>query len=636
MAIYSQAILGSPIGANAIDGSTMGLSGAGTLIAITQNVGLLVPGGTGSLVTITQSVVITGSGTLVSFDQFIDTVQNNLTKFGWDARLYIAGVRVDADQIHGSINITRTENNAALLDVTLLPDAGAQDVDSWHGKSIALDAVTASGTTRIYTGVIDIPEFNILDGKITLRCTDKRDELINAQMSAVLPSIGYWSDAIFDEPDDTADELRQRLLTVPKVVDFDASGQYHITNLLPKSTADFTLTDSDVYRREPRLSIASRARLVNKVNVDFEFRYVRLRHRERDFTLQGYTFCEIMTQQGTFLNLNNVVSALESFAWPVDMNSVTAEALPLAGWYNCVGMSQFWWSGGIEYHGYFEQQLDANKQPMYEVVTDIDGNVKLDAEGNPVLGDPIGQSYITGYTDYRSIHTSSVDFTAAYHFAQDVSEKISLTITAPQSIAQYGEIEQWMNHGYEVEYDPAVFEQNTEYTSPGSLTDSGGDYYVDKVDDLAKYYSALNAAASIAQTRIISSHRDNTVTVEVPFWPEVDLRHTVALDTTPLEAIGKVSQLTHRINISTREAYSTVTLAFSRSTGSQAATTLTLPLPSAPVVGGYDTDTLIIDAKEGVFASPEIDDESRNRQEHTVSLTHEIPITNNPLTVTFT
>lgn len=203
------ALNGGALNSHAVnDSSEEILLGAGQLAAIEQVVAKI---GSGELAAFEQDIQLRLSSTeseeLASFEQIVEsvysgelaaidqrvrdsTVPDHLTRFGWDLTLVIGGYTIPANQIHGNIEITRTENDAALMRITLIPPIGIQDVESYHGKTVILDALTDDGVTRIYTGTVDIPEIDLIEEKITLLCTDRRTEQINAQLGSVVQGIG--------------------------------------------------------------------------------------------------------------------------------------------------------------------------------------------------------------------------------------------------------------------------------------------------------------------------------------------------------------------------------------------------------------------------------------------------------------
>ena len=91
-----------------------------------------------------------------------------------------------------SVEIERGENKAALMRFTVQPPAGVQDalILDVMGKAVTLDYTENGNTTRIYTGKVDIPEVDLLGGRISLRCTDARKERINAMAASEVAALG--------------------------------------------------------------------------------------------------------------------------------------------------------------------------------------------------------------------------------------------------------------------------------------------------------------------------------------------------------------------------------------------------------------------------------------------------------------
>lgn len=666
-------INGSVINGEAINGpgtlETFSAEGSGVLIEISQSVELSAAGdalieisqligkqGSGALIQFAQTIALheTGSGTLIEIEQTLNATASGaliqieqkikpttpafdpVAQFGWDAELYVGGVEM-TQYVWGVITVTRSENSAALMDVTLLPPAGVQDIESYHGKRVVLNVETASGLHRLYTGIVDIPEIDILGKRITLRCTDRRTELINAQLADQLPYIGSYSDAIFEEPDDVAEELAQRLLTTPKAVDFDAYGNAHIASYFPKASPDFTLSGSVIYRRRPQVKITSRGRIVNLVNVSLETRYVRLRHREKSFVLEGPSFCDVMNTRGlAFMSVDGARSNVESSGWILKPNSIDFTYLPDAGVYNC-GNGKFIWNPTVVTGGTTRVKRDENCDPI------------LDANGNPVY-ERVG----TVFTNYQNQFAIDCSWTAAKRWAQDITENISITVSAPQSINQFGVVEENQSSGYDIEYDSTDFEQLEDYQSPSGMVDGGsGDYYLDKTGSSVKYKNFIDCAVDMAITKIRKSHRDNEVTAQVFLWPELDLRHTVRCEAPQLEAQGKTTEIVHVLNIRTRAAETEFSIGLSRARGTQADGSLTIPILNASLLsnvpnGSYTMKTFDDNSGTGFnlgndsnpvttagIVTPEIEAIARDRQTVSSSYSLNIGLQNDDLEVTF-
>jgi len=616
------------------------IGGSGQLVAIEQGIILRISGA-GSLVDIEQSITNSASGALIEIEQRINSagIISVVDKYGFNCFITVGGVAIESDKIHGLISISRAENSAAIASFQIIPDSGTLDLNWWRGKTVLIDIETVAGINRIYTGTVDIPEIDLINGVLLVRCTNRRNEQINSGMSrSTLNFIGQWHSSIFEDADDFADELSYRLRTITKTVDFDAYNQLFISDFLPKSSADFTLSSSEIYRRQPTLELASRGRLINKVNLDFGYSYVRLRHRIRNFTLSGPTHCEVMFTNGLgFLTREGITSSINSFGWAVQNNSITFVSIPPDGKYYCdtvpTGMNNYFnWRKKTK-----TSDIVAKKDSDCNVVTDSNGATIYEAKNIKIV-------------DSGILYAMSASWGAAKDFAQDIAQEYLVTITAPQSIAQYGEIEQNQSNGHAYDYDSTDFERTKKYTIPAGFTSNGGgeDSFLDQKGTLADFSEAFTCAVNIAQTTIKKSHRDNHVTFERSIWPEIDLRHTVSTTAGLIQATGKVSNIQHDIDINKRFAETTVKISFSQSVGSSADSSITIPTAVPSIVGGISTDTININvyetdssgavitnaAKVPGLTSPDIDDLSRNRHEITSTSAMTVEISNDSLVVT--
>ena len=396
------------------------LVGAGSLVSVEQNVGFIESGslvsveqdvqyffrGTGGFIDVEQIVNSTQSGALVVVEQLVtdDTDDEHIARTGWDIVLTINGNIVDRDKIKGQIRVNRTESSTSLMDVTLIPDSGVQAASSYIGQTITLDVRTSSGgTTRVYTGLVDIPELDLIAKELTLRCADRREELIVSQVGPLVSTIGNYSDLIFPKVNEIGivKQLDFRLSTVPKTVDFDAYGALRITDWAAKSSADRTLTDSQVFRRDPKVELTSRGRILNKVNINFQYRYERLHHWERAYSWTSPIDADFtkFLQDGYSLTRRDLVAgAIGASGWPVK-GDITYNEIHPAGWY-----------GGI---GFATTQLTGTSVP----VTDALGNAVTDTAGNPVY-----ESRVLGGVDMTTILCEGASWTGTFRWAQTVTE----------------------------------------------------------------------------------------------------------------------------------------------------------------------------------------------------------------------
>lgn len=631
----------------------VGVSGSGSLISIEQIVRLRLSSTVSeSLISIEQIVRNTGSGSLISIEQvvrdIVTTPVTHLSRMGWDMFLRIGGQAIPRNQIVGNTDISRTAGDASLMTITLLPPIGVQNIESYHGKSITLDIQTATGYRRAYTGSVDIPDVDLINETVTLLCTDKRTERLNAQPEVIVNTIGVYSDKIFNEPKDTAELIEQRLTTTPHDIDFDAFGNYTITPWLPKAVADITLTDSDVYRNKPRVEFTSRGRVTNTVNIALGYRYERNHHTTRGFGWQSPIAGDACLLVGSGYSLTsraNIISAISGAGWPV-VGNISFSAIPSGGWYRCGGTLIGW--------------MPTLASGETTAKTDENGNVITDPDGNILT-----ETRINGGTDFGALFAAGATWQASTRWTQTVTESHTLTLTAPQSVNQFGTIAQNLTYGVsdELQSNTENWEDFIAFSSSGL----GNNYNIDQDNDRDGVNSAIDVALRQGKNVILGSHRDTRVFVDTFIKPEIDLRHTILVSTDEVVAKGKVFEINHRLNHSTGEATTTTTLVLSRISGSASDSALTIPGKIADNVS-YNTSQIELGNHFGqdptqsgaelwngfvgnktlpgtffrtnyteqfIVDTPKIEDNLRESKELAATTAYTVAIPNDTLTITF-
>ncbi len=355
--------------------------GPGSLFGIGQKVGILAASdyiaqieqdvayretGTGLTITFEQDVNSIASGALISFEQTIASAAtvDHLTRNGWDAIITIDGQQVSNNTIIGQIRVERTENAAALAEFTFLPPSGVHNVEAYAGKRVTIDVMIPGSVHRVYTGIIDIPEIDLINKTIRILCTDRRRELINSQLANALSTIGSFSSVIFPDVKDTADELEKRLQTTPASVDFDVYGNYTYTSWYAKSTPDFTLSDSDVYYRQPRVELANRNSILNRVTMSFQHRFERFHHIERNFSWTSPMATDVLKllRYGySMTRREDIASAIYAAGWPLK-GSITYTPIWPSGWYGV-----FAWST-VQYTSSNVGKVDSDGDPVLDAI----------------------------------------------------------------------------------------------------------------------------------------------------------------------------------------------------------------------------------------------------------------------------
>lgn len=487
-------------------------------------------------------------------------------KNGYDVFLTIGGASIPRSWIIGSIKVIKSENQSTLATFSLLHPAGVQTPESYQGARVTLDIRVAAGIYRIFTGVIDVPELDIINQISTYRCTDNRENKINTLPSGYIQSIGFYSVNAFGQPKDPAEELSKRLSTIPYSLDFDNYGNPVLTPWLPKSVADFTLLPNQVYYRDPRVDFSSRIKTINTVSIAFDYSYQRLHQQNLSYGITVYTDLRgwFTGGRGTFPTRDMVAGAAKGVGWTV--RGITY--IPL------------WPAQGFTYNGGVVIWQPNQVETTYRNRVDGSGNPVTDVHGNPVQE----QASVT-ITDTSSNLCLGASWSCYLRFGQNVTERYTLSMTAPQSVAKYGTISAYESYSTSAEYDNAVWEKSLE-----SNNDPEGNFYLNQDYTRGDLNNAFICVLNKARTTLLASHRDVNVYFKKFIWPQVDLKHTVFVNTTPLEAKGKVMMIEHDINIQTSEAITSVTLALSRIQGS--ASNSALSIPTRPAETSYVGDTI--------------------------------------------
>ena len=259
------------------------ITASGDLVQIEQAVELLAPT-SGDLLQIEQLVNATTSGDLLQLAQRVISSDSHFyTVNGFEPIVTIGGLAVDASNLTKNLRVTFTENDSATAIINVRLDAGTYDLYSYQGKVATIDIRTSSGTTRIFTGWVDLPRADVLNELLELNCVADRNDLL---VSKVNPNqVGQYSSVISGDKD-TIGQIEERLLATPQSIDFDGNNNWTLNSWTPKASADFTLTNSDIFRRQPSVSIERRNQILNQINLNFKYGYTRSYHSQASFVWQ--------------------------------------------------------------------------------------------------------------------------------------------------------------------------------------------------------------------------------------------------------------------------------------------------------------------------------------------------------------
>lgn len=504
------------------------------------------------------------------------------------------------------LTISRQENSSAFAIVSFIPPEATIDLHAYQSLPIRISFRTpADGWQQVFTGFVDTPSLDFITRKVTLNCTDDRNNRVIKMPASQIKTIGLYNEVIFGAVVDQSDELSKRLQTVVANFDFDRFGKPTLTAWKPKDTPDFTLTSKDIRQNSnPQVTFSSRKTTINTINIKFNYTYQRLHQQAIVFIWPGYQdFLREYWNAGkpSFPQREQIMSVATNSDWQL-ISPVSAMFTPV------------WPAGGMGNHIIWQpNQVVQSYAPVLQFwgyernpdgtlveKKDPDGGAssyvpiykkKLDANGNVVT-----QVVSETVTDTSSTLCRAAQWACARRFAQTVTEEYNFQISAPQSILRYGVIDQATTYTLSAEYDTSVWE------SSSIVNASIQNLYASKDTNRADAANAMQVAYNKAVHDILEVHRDIQVQFQTRgLRPKIDLPHTVSMTvsdplstTSHITTKGKVSTVTHNIDFKLETAYSEITLSLSKSDGAGTTSNfkINVPVQNPSYIGVPQTITL--------------------------------------------
>lgn len=439
----------------------------------------------------------------------------------WQAVVNVDGVDVSG-RVVGNIRIEAEESTSRIASFSIRPVAGAVSAGAWLGKAVTIDYQKLNSvggvlsTHRLFTGITDDATFDSASSLLEFDCTDNLQgamELLDKSgVEALLPN-AYPSEPVLGTFKDGWLWLESLLKTTPETYDFNVNGIGVVTEFAANPVDDYTFTAGGIIHGTVNHEVAKRRTLVNKLEIEYKYRFTRLRHREH-FFYWNRSFCQYFAQSHTLPTRQMVEQSATGAGWNVRM-PITYTGLPASHSNAC-------YSGGnwVNPEG---------------------------ATSELVLG-----------ANWKSVK----------RWTQDALEIYNITVSAAQSIAWVGEIGFAEQYSNETETDAKEWLDGTE-------TPTGGTWYQDTIGDIVDdRHDRTNGSnpdflcvVAKARTEILQSHRQNFVWFDVPIEPDLDRIHTASMSAQGITAKGKVYQLAHNIDTSTGRAVTSIRLAVSVSGG---------------------------------------------------------------------
>jgi hypothetical protein len=448
----------------------------------------------------------------------------------WRAIVTLGGVDV-SDRVEGEITVEADEGGARIADVTLRSAASsAFAVAGWVGKPVTIDiADYASGTAadvrRLFTGRVDTPALDLVARTIKLTCSDDLQGVVDAMsyaaIDAAIPT-GTLSAAIFDPATTGWSRAQDRLSTVAAALDLTPAGALRLTAWAANTTPDITFTDDHLDDEAVTIALASRSQLINRVDIDFGYRFPRVKAEGHSIAFSYVDETSMATYvdgENWFLQRASVEQAIKSTGATIE--SISYTALPNAA---------------------------------------------------------IGQ-WVPGPYDSELCMGFSALVGVAY--TQTIDERYVLTVSNAASIAAVGTLRETLSGALEGRYTSLVAAETSATLYANGVTGippqdaatvtaghtTSADVTLTSDTDRAAAEAAMCCLINVAKVKIAASHRLNSVGASVPLNPDIDLDKTLAITTATLSARGKCRAVKHIMRPDTGEATTQFLIAISAIAG---------------------------------------------------------------------
>lgn len=444
----------------------------------------------------------------------------------WSCRVML-GTEDVTGQITGSVRVEREEGAAAIAEFSLyLPDDGV-DVVGWTGRLVEIYYRESLDSGWLeeqrFSGWLEQPSYDPRNRIVACEATDRLQDLVEAMEIADIDTLagGAWSADVFEATEGRSrwDYATERLASVAGSLDRSVDGVLRVTQWKaqaplkrfgPGTTIDGSLS----------VDLAKLSDRVNRVEIDFSYRFSRLRERHQAYNWQHP----------------------DILGWSVDNGF-------------CV------WRGNSTELPTIEMVEEALNSAGYKLLADAE---LLTVPLSGVYCDP-PQAWNNQFNNLLL----AADVVGGMRWVQPITETYTLTVEAPTSVTQSGPVLRRDGGSLESELARAEDWESAEFTmpEPDATQDAIEDYLVDLREE-GRLAAAAGCLLQGARVSILGAHRGNKVAWQVPTTMAlgIDLVHTVLMEDR-IQAQGKVFSLIDEFDLQGQTAISTITLAISRGGG---------------------------------------------------------------------
>jgi len=489
----------------------------------------------------------------------------------WRPVVTLAGVDV-SERLVGEIDVEAAEGEARIATFSMRAAAGTLLLPDWTGKPVEISIAkqeadgSASDVRRLFTGVVDVPSYDLATHVVQFDCTDQRQEVIgNTPREWIDTNVaGYYSDAVSGAPADTLGYALARLASVPASLDLDAWQSPRVTAWALPDPADLTFDQSDILDGSLQLQLASRADLRNEITTGLQYRFPRLRARviqsQFERTIDDYT-----------------LQALD-----IPSRAMIEQALSGLGGWSPLGAISF---------------------------------VSIDPGAYESAGTGGSIFTVISVTDAPNL---ALGFAASHYnrWVQSVTEDYAITVRAKASIDAIGYARESLDAAtLDAPFDAAAWLDDPA-TEPALDLPPVGDVSLDYATagaDRAAATAAIETLVAQAKVAALASHRTSRASAAVAIRPDIDLDRRIEINTAVLVTAGKVSRVAHRMDLQEGSAVTEFDVAISGFNAVGLQDDDEPEAPAAPVDPTPEPGSAQLSAEIGLYigqtdTSPEYDD----------------------------
>lgn len=456
----------------------------------------------------------------------------------WMAVVSLAGADI-SDDLVGQVVVQFADNEARTAEFSFLPSVAIQPMGIVGQRvQIAFAQRDAGGAPLaaqvIFTGVVETPSINMQTGVVYCTCHDQLQEVFaNTDRAWIDANLGgRWRAEISGEPDDNWDYLEARRQSVPASVALDAFQQPKVLGWRSGLTA-VNVQAADMLDGTLAVDLPSRDDLRTRITVSFEYRFERLRGRGVTAAYSNPISFYISDPSKLWLTSAMVKSAAEGVSgWSID--SLLIES-PNPG--------SYWRGASIE-----------------------DGVYVIPPEVAPDL---------------------ALGFSARYHtrWQQTLTQAYTVDLVLPALEAQIGRVSETVSATMDVPFEAQDWATDASVL-PALAIPSVGDVvstWQPAGSDNTARDEVLRTLLDQAWVKLWGASRSGRVRFAIPLRPNMWLDNLVTVQTSRINARGKVVDGEHRMDTETGEAVTTVALAVGLP-GDTAASMPSWTLPAVPAL----------------------------------------------------